>query len=73
MSGVEDDAKNQCTSIQYVLKKITKNLPLHPNSLTLKWAHLSDLKLANSDIRTLARIDMLLGAEVFTSILLNGR
>ena len=76
MSGVEDDAKKSAykrTSIQYVLKKITKDLPLHPISLTLKWAHLSNLKLANSDFRTLARIDLLLGAEVFTSILLDGR
>ena len=32
-----------------------------------------DLKLADTDFRTPAHIDLLLGAEVFTSILLDGR
>ena len=57
----------------YVLKKITKDLPLEPIPVALKWDHLSDLKLADPDFRTPARIDLLLGAEVFTSILRDGR
>ena len=35
--------------------------------------HLSDLKLADCDFRTPAQIDFPLGAEVFTSILRDGR
>ena len=45
-----------------------KDLPLHPIPVALKWDHLLDLKLADSNFRTPARIDLLMGAEVFTSI-----
>ena len=72
VSGIEDDTEK--VEIEaYVLKKITKDLPLHPIPVALKWEHLSDLKLEDSDFRTPARIDLLLGAEVFTSILCDGR
>ena len=67
VSGIEDDAKKVEVEA-YVLKKITKDLPLHPILVALKWDHLSDLKLADSDFRTPARIDLLLGAKVFMSI-----
>ena len=56
-----------------MLKKITKDLPLHPIPLALKWDYLSDLKLADSEFRTPSRIELLLGAAVFTSILRDGR
>ena len=56
-----------------MLKKVTKDLPLHPIPLTLKWDHISDLELADPEFRTPARIDLLLGAEVFASILRDGR
>ena len=55
-----------------MLKKVTKDLPLHPIPLALKWDHISDLELADPEFRTLARIDLLLGAEVFASILCDG-
>ena len=55
-----------------MLKKITKDLPLHPVLVALKWDHLSNLKLADSDFKAPAHIDLLLGAEVFTSILRDG-
>ena len=72
LSGIEDDpGKNWGTSIR--IEEITKDLPLHPIPGALKWDHLSDLKLADSDFRTSARIGMLLGAEVFTSILPDGQ
>ena len=57
----------------FVLKRIMKDLPLHPIPLALKWEHLRDLKLVDPDFRTLASTDLLLGAEVFTSILYDGR
>ena len=72
VSGIEDDAETIWVEA-YMLKKITKDLPLHPIPLALKWDHLCDLKLADSEFRTRARIDLLLGAEVFTSILQDGR
>ena len=68
VSGVEDDAEKIGVEA-YILNKITKDLPLHPIPLALKWDHLSDLKLADPEFRTPARIDLLLGTEVFTSIL----
>ena len=42
VSGIEDDAENIGVEA-YVLKKITKDLPLHPIQLALKWDHISDL------------------------------
>ena len=60
VSGIVDDAEKIIIEA-FVLKKITKDLPLHPIPLALKWHHLSDLKIADFDFRTLARIDMLLG------------
>ena len=74
VSGVEDDLER--VGVQaYVLKKIINDLPLEPIPVALKWGHLSDLKLAYPNFRTQARIDMLLhvGAEVFSSILRDGR
>ena len=56
-----------------MLKKVTRDLPLHPIPIALKWDNLSDLELADPEFRTPARIDLLLGAEVFASILRDGR
>ena len=74
MSGIEDNAEKVGLEA-YVLKKITKDLPLHiePILVALKWDQLSNLKLADPDFKTPARIDLLLGAEVFTSSLRDGR
>ena len=56
-----------------MLKRKTKDLPLHPIPLALKWNHLSDQNPIDYDIRTPARIDLLLGAEIFTSTLFDGQ
>ena len=56
-----------------MLKKITKDLPLHLIPLALKWVHLSNLELADPEFRTPARIDLLHGTEVFISIFRDGR
>ena len=63
MSGVEDDSEKVGVEA-YVLKKITKDLPLEPLWVALKWDHLSNLKLADPNFRPPARIDLLLRAEV---------
>ena len=72
VSGMDDEAEKIGVEA-YVLNKITKDLPLEPIPLALKWEHLSDLKLADPEFRTPARVDLLLGAEVFSSILRDGR
>ena len=72
VSGVEEDAEKIGVEA-YVHKKITKDLPLHHIPLALKWNNISDLELADPEFRTPARIDLLLGAEVFGSILRDGR
>lgn len=41
--------------------------------MALKWDHLSDLNLADSDFITPARSDLLLGAKAFTRIIHDGR
>ena len=74
VTGVDDNAEKVRIEA-YVLKKITKDLPLHPIQVALKWDHLSDSKQADSDLKTTARIDFMLvaEAEVFISILHDGR
>ena len=72
VSGVENDGEKIGVEA-FVLKKITKHLPLHPIPLALKWEHLSKLKLADLDFKTPACTDLLLGVEVFTSILCDGQ
>ena len=72
MSGLEDDLEKVGVEA-YVLKKITKDLLLERTLVALKWDHLSNFKLADPDFRTPACIYMLLGAEVFMSILHDGR
>ena len=52
---------------------LRSKLPLHPIPIALKWDHISDLELADPEFCTPACIDLLLGAEVFASILLDGR
>ena len=72
VSGIKDDTV-KIEVEAFVLKKITKDLPLQPIPLALNKDHLPDLKLADLEFRTPACIGLLLGAEVFTSVLLDGR
>ena len=60
VSRVEDDAEKIGVEA-YVLKKVTKDLPSASYSICLKWDHISDLELAYPELRTPARIDLLLG------------
>ena len=61
VSDVKDDGERIGVET-FVLKKIRKDLPLHPIPLALKWEHLLDLKPADPYFRILARVDLLLGA-----------
>ena len=56
MSGVEDGTK--IIGVEpYVLKKTTNDLPLQSIPVVLQRDHLSGLKLADSDFRTLVLCD----------------
>ena len=67
VSSVEGDAEKVGVEA-YVMNRVTKDLPLHPIMVAVKWNHLSDLKLVDSNFRSLACVDLVLGAEIFTSI-----
>lgn len=56
-----------------VLPKITCDLPLRPVPLDTNWHHLSGIKLADPDFGTPGSIDLLLGADLFDTVVLHGR
>ena len=56
-----------------VLPKVTCDLPLHPVALDQKWHHLSGIRLADPDFDTPGKIDILLGVDIFSNVLLHGR
>ena len=54
-----------------IMKKLTNNLPNSTLDKT-NWSHLSNLKLADPDFNISRPIDLLLGADVYSQIILNG-
>ena len=54
-----------------ILPKVTGRLPRYPCDST--WAHLQDLTLADPDFHQPAKIDILLGSDVFWDLLLDGK
>jgi hypothetical protein len=56
-----------------VLPKITCDLPVSPVPYDTSWSHISDLPLADPAFGLFGRIDLLLGVDIFISILLQGR
>ena len=56
-----------------VVPKVTRELPVHTIPLDPSWTHLSKLKLADPSFGQPGRIDVLLGVDVFLSILRQGR
>ena len=56
-----------------VLPKVTSDLPLHPVPLDGRWQHLWGLQLADPESGSPGNIDVLLGADVFSDVLLHGR
>ena len=55
-----------------VLPRITSNMPMSDTDIST-WEFPPDIKLADKDFHKSAPIDILLGAEVFFEILMNGR
>ena len=56
-----------------ITPRVTCDLPLHPVSFSSKWNHLSGIPLADPDFGSPAQIDLLLGVDVFVSVLRSGR
>ena len=56
-----------------VVPRVTRDLPTIGVPFDGRWRHLHGLRLADPDFSIPARIDVLLGIEVFTEVLLNGR
>ena len=56
-----------------VVPRVTCDLPLQPVTFDLNWNHLSDVQLADPDFGIPSKVDLLLGVEVFATVMLNGR
>ncbi|KAJ8964268.1 hypothetical protein NQ317_005509 [Molorchus minor] len=55
-----------------ILNKICDNLPSSPITIQ-SWSHISNLKLADPKFNSPGAIDILLGADVFSKLILNDR
>ena len=55
-----------------VLFKVTCDLPVSPVSFDSSWNHVSDLTLADPAFGLPGQIDLLLGVDIFVSVLLHG-
>ncbi len=56
-----------------VVPRVTCDLPVQPTPFDSKWEHLSDLNLSDPDFGRPGRIDILLGVDIYTEVLLQGR
>ena len=56
-----------------ILRKVTLDLPTHPIPFHEEWNHLSTLHPANLDFGKPGPIDLLLGTEVFSRVVLHSR
>ena len=72
VSPVHTTAKSLSVSA-IVVPRVTCDLPVQPVHFDSQWTHLKDLKLADPDFGRPGKIDILLGIDVYTDVLLNGR
>lgn len=64
----------RCISLSaVVVPRVTADLPLNPVKIQHSWTHIDNLSLADPQFDTPGRIDLLLGVEIYTEVLLNGR
>lgn len=54
-----------------ILKKLTNNLP-NSSFNTPNWPHLANLKLADPDFNKARPVDLLLGADIYSNVILEG-
>ena len=56
-----------------VLPKVMSDLPLHPVSFGCNLHHLSGICLADPDFGSPSKVDLLLGADIFSDVMLQRR
>ena len=56
-----------------VVPRVVRDLPTCPIHHDARWTHISDLRLADPEYGIPGRVEVLLGVDIFTDILLNGR
>ena len=56
-----------------VVPRVTRDLPVSPISFNTKWSHLSAIQLADPTFGLPGRVDILLGVDVVSNVLLQGR
>lgn len=56
-----------------VVPRVTCDLPLQPVYNHSNWDHLSDITLADPDFATPGKIDLLLGADIYSDVRLHSR
>lgn len=61
---------NSISVTAIVVPRVTCDIPTHPISFGTRWDHLSDIPLADAEFGVL---DVLLSADIFISVLLQGR
>ena len=72
-SNAHPDDKGKIVAVEaLILSKITSNLPIRPVSLDTKWKHLDCLQLANPGFATTGKVDLLLGTDFFSRVVLHG-
>jgi len=65
MSGKKFDV------VALIVPRVTCDLPFHP--IDKSWKHLSDIPLADPTFGQPGKVDILLGVDIFTQVLLHGR
>ena len=73
LSILSSQATRKFNITAIVVPRVTCDLPVHPVSFGSTWNHLKDLPLADPSFGRPGRIDLLLGVDIFTAALLNGR
>ena len=69
----QSDSKAKTLNVEAVtLSKVTDDRPLFLNYIKNKWNHLNGLALADPNYGTIGRVNLPLGAEVFSHALIHG-
>ena len=68
------DGKGKIVSVEtLILSKISSTLPIRPVSLDTRWKHLDGLKLADPGFGSSGNVYLLLGADILSCVVFNGR
>lgn len=67
------DTTRKLSLTAVIVPKITCDLPLHPIPCVIQWKHLTGLRLADPHFNCPGKVDLVLGVEIFTEVLRQGR